>query len=94
MAIRLPLASILLTTRLIIGVERPDDGYRLLDGHYVGRVGCDRRGDLHSVAQPVGNLSLPECKARCDAQSACRGISFLRGGNVRWTLRRNTPRTK
>ena len=34
--------------------ERPDDGYRLLDGHYVGRVGCDRRGDLSDAPQPHG----------------------------------------
>ena len=27
-------------------IRVPDDGYRLLDGHYVGRVGCDHRGDM------------------------------------------------
>lgn len=60
-------------------VDRPDDGFRLLDGHYVGRVGCDHRGDMEDTLQPSGNLSLAECKARCAALPACRGVSFERG---------------
>ena len=57
-----------------------DDGYRLLDGHYVGRVGCDRRGDMRLEMQPLGNLTLKGCKQKCDAQPSCRGLSFQRGG--------------
>ena len=45
--------------------RNPDDGYRLLDGHYVGRVGCDHRGDLNTT-QPIGNFSLRQCKERCN----------------------------
>ena len=56
----------------------PDDGYRLLDGHYVGRVGCDPRGRLRDVPQPVGNFSLPQCKAKCNSLEACLGISYHR----------------
>lgn len=56
-----------------------DDGFRLLDGHYVGRVGCDHRGDLSNDAQPAGNISLTRCKALCNVLSSCRGLSFSRG---------------
>ena len=61
-------------------LERPDDGFRLLDGHYVGRVGCDHRGDYAEATQPAGNISLSDCKIRCTALAACRGISFQRDG--------------
>jgi hypothetical protein len=62
--------------------EVPDDGYRLLDGHFVGRVGCTsdvQKGDRSIESQPAGNLTLRACKARCDAVDACRGVSFRRG---------------
>lgn len=66
-----------------------DDGYRLMDGHFVGRVGCDHRGDVPIGQQPSGMLSLAECKRRCDSlggnisqlvDPSCRGFSFQRGG--------------
>ena len=57
----------------------PDDGYRLLDGHYVGRVGCDDRGNFKGGQHPPGNLTLTECKAKCNEATTCRGLSFSRG---------------
>ena len=60
--------------------RNPDDGYRLLDGHYVGRIGCDNRGTIEAASQPTGNLTLPECKARCNANGSCRGLSYHRAG--------------
>lgn len=70
---------VLLATTVDV-LERPDDGFRLLDGHYVGRVGCDHRGDYADDAHPVGNVSLLECKKRCAVLTACRGVSFQRDG--------------
>ena len=70
----------LLATAHTLGLlPAADDGFRLLDGHYVGRVGCDHRGDFDRDDQPVGNVSLTECKARCSATNACHGLSFSRG---------------
>lgn len=75
---------LLLSSRAVVGAgthtaER-GDAYRLLDGHYVGRVGCDHRGSLPLGMQRAGNLSLAECKAHCTATPVCKGFSYQRGG--------------
>ena len=76
-----------IATVLLLLSQPPDDGYRLLDGHYVGRVGCDNRGDMDNALQPSGNLTLRECKERCNAHAACRGLSFYRNGFHRLRFR-------
>ena len=77
-ALLLALDVLLAATAAVL--ERQDDGFRLLDGHYVGRVGCDHRGDYGQDVHPAGNASLADCKTRCAALAACRGISFQRDG--------------
>ena len=75
------LIGALLFLRSVLGdATAGDDGFRLLDGHYVGRIGCDSRGNLPALQQPAGNISLAACKTRCMDLPECRGLSFQRGG--------------